>query len=127
MTWIYGQGSKKAVVRRQNPDLNVLVRVLASKAALDELIATGDLDRAATRLTPPAERFDVAVREAAKATEDALLLVDGFDGSRLLIDIVTGIGRTALSMRNQMEEKIKSGNSDPLATFADNAPGKPKR
>jgi hypothetical protein len=119
MTWIYGQEPKaKAVVKRQNPDLNSLVRVLASKSARDELIATGDLHRAETRLTPPASRFDIAVREAAKATEDALLLVEGYNGDRVLIDIVTGIGRTALTMRNRMQEKISDTSIDPLATFA---------
>jgi hypothetical protein len=124
MTWIYGQEpDHKAVVRKQNPDLNTLVRVLAAPTARDELIATSDLDRAETRLTPPAERFDIAVREAAKSTEDALLLVEGFDGSRVLIDIVNGIGRSALSMRTRMQEKLTSTSSDPLATFA-NGPRK---
>jgi hypothetical protein len=121
MTWIYGQEpTHKAVVRRQNPDLNTLVRVLASKSARDELIATSDLNRAETRLTPPADRFDIGLREAAKSAEDALLLVEGFDGNRVLIDIVTGIGRTALTMRTRMEEI--AGNKkqkDPLAAFDD--------
>jgi hypothetical protein len=127
MTWIYGQEPKhKALVKRQNPDLNTLVRVLAVKSALDELVATQDLSRAASRLTPISERFDVAVREAAKATDDALLLIEGYDGNPVLIDIVTGIGRTALTMRNQMQEQQKSGASDPLASFVD-APAKSRR
>lgn len=124
MTWIYGQEpERKAVVRRQNPDLNTLIRVIASASARDELIATGDLDRAATRLTPPADRFDIAVREAAKSAEDALLLVDGYDGSPTLIDVVTGVGRTALMIRTRMEEKLSNQSTDPLAAFA-NAPRK---
>lgn len=121
MTWIYGQEpDRRALVRRQNPDLNKLVRVLASGAALSELIATGDLERAVTRLTPIADRFDTAVRSAAKSTEEALVLVDGFDGELILIEIVNGIGRNALQMRRRMEEITKAQEpEDPLAAFGD--------
>jgi hypothetical protein len=119
MTWIYGQEPKhQALVRRQNPDLNTLIRVIASDQARSELIATYDLTRAEMSLTPPSDRFDVAVREAAKACENALSLVDGYDGSQLLFDIVNGSGKTILNTRNRMDEiRSSKKEKDPLAAF----------
>ncbi|EHK58728.1 hypothetical protein [Allomesorhizobium alhagi] len=121
MNWLYGQRSRNqpSLIRTQNPDLGTLVRVIAHDTAREELIANRDLDAAAEILTPSHERFEIVLRQAARACEEALAASKDFDGSPTLLEIVNNMGKTLLALRQGM----LSTQSDPLAAFAD-APSK---
>jgi hypothetical protein len=115
MNWLYGERSKHqaSLIRTQNPDLNTLVRVIACDAAREELIANRDLDAAAEMLTPSHERFEITLRRAARACEEALAASKDYDGSPTLLEVVNSMGKTILRLRNAM----KADTLDPLAAF----------
>ena len=117
MSWLYGQKSKgqASVIRKQNPDLSTLVRVIAHDSAREELIANRDLDAAEELLTPSQERFEIALRQAARACEEALAASKDYDGSPTLLDIVNNMGKTILTLRQAM----LANKQDPLSAFAD--------
>jgi hypothetical protein len=120
MSWLYGDRTAKlpSLIRTQNPDLGALVRVMAHDGAFQELLANRDLDKAETELTSSNERFDIAVRRAARACEEALVSVDDYDGSKALLDVVNNMGSTILTLRERMSQR----RPDPLAAFADATP-----
>jgi hypothetical protein len=117
MNWLYGQRSKNepSIIRTQNPDLGTLVRVMAHDAAREELIANRNLDAAAELLTPSHERFEIVLRQAARACEEALVASKDYDGTPTLLDIVNNMGKTILTLRQSMQQN----KPDPLAAFAD--------
>jgi hypothetical protein len=119
MSWLFGQRSKKemSLIRTQNPDLNTLVRVLGHEAALEELVANRNLDSAAELLTPVDERFELLLRQAARACEDAFHASTGYNGNPVLLEVVNGIARTLVALR----EAMRSRQPDPLAAFDDAA------
>jgi hypothetical protein len=62
MSWLYGQGGDKPpVLRSQNPDLNRIVEVLASRAATAELLRSRNLDTAYEEVVPKSSRFTDAL------------------------------------------------------------------
>jgi hypothetical protein len=117
MSWLFGQRSKRetAVIRTQNPDLGTLVRILAHDAAREELVANRDLDSAANLLTPVEERFELLLRQAARACEEAFHASTGYDGNPVLFEVVNGMARTLVALR----EAMRSRQPDPFAAFAD--------
>ncbi|TIQ28747.1 MAG: hypothetical protein E5X48_31045 [Mesorhizobium sp.] len=120
MSWLYGQRSKNeaSIIKTQNPDLGNLVRVIAHDAAREELVANRDLAAAAELLTPSSERFEIVLRQAARACEDALAASKDYDGSPTLLDIVNNMGKTILTLRQAMQ----ASKPDPLSAFADATP-----
>jgi hypothetical protein len=120
MNWLYGQRSKAqpSLIRTQNPDLGTLVRIIAHNSAREELIANRNLDGAAELLTPSNERFEIILRQAARACEEALAASKDYDGSPTMLEIVNNMGKTILALRRVMQSTQK----DPLAEFADAAP-----
>lgn len=120
MSWLYGQRSKglPSIIRTQNPDLGILVRVIAHPSAYEELVANRDLDTAAELLIPQNEKFEIAVRKAARACEDALGGVKDYDGAETLLQIVNNMGHTILTLRQAMTAR----KGDPLAAFANVSP-----
>ena len=90
------------------------MRVIAHDAAREELIANRDLDTAAKLLTPSHERFETALRQAARACEEALVASKDYDGTPTLLEIVNNMGRTILTLRQAMQ----SIKPDALAAFA---------
>ena len=117
MSWLFGQKSREepGIIRTQNPDLSSLVRVIAHKAAFEELVANRDLDAATDVLTPAEDRFEIAVRQAARACSNALALADNYDGSAALLQVVANMGKTILTLRDAM----KGRQGDPLEGLAD--------
>ncbi len=118
MSWLYGPAQQERIIcnsRTQNPDLGNLVRVLAHDSAREELIANRDLPAAVELLTPSHERFETALRQAARACEDTLAVAKDYDGSPTLLEIVNNMGKTILTLRQSMQ----SSKPDPLAEFAD--------
>lgn len=119
MSWLYGQRNKneRSVIRSQNPDLGRLVRTIAHESAYEELIANRDLDRAFELLTPKHQRFEIALRKASQAAEGALAEVKNYDGSADMLEVVTDLGKTVLTLRSRMQDSI----SDPLADLGNDA------
>ncbi len=119
MSWLYGQRDKgeKSVIRSQNPDLGKLVRTIANESAFEELVATRDLDRAFELLTAKNHRFEIALRKASQAAEGALAEVKNYDGSGDMMEVVTDLGKTVITLRSRMQASI----SDPLAELGTDA------
>jgi hypothetical protein len=115
MGWLYGQAKqgRSHVIRSQNPDLNRLVKVLASKTALDVLRSTKDFTRAFEVVEPGSDRFEEALAGAATWAEKALGLVSHYDPSKQesLIDTVKGLATTVKGLRDQMRNKLQ-GDDD---------------
>ena len=86
--------------------------------AREELVANRDLDAAEELLTPPNEKFEILVRQAARACEQALAAAKYYDGNPTLLEVVNNMGHTILTLRGSMQ----SLKSDPLAAFADVPP-----
>lgn len=119
MSWLFGQKNKEelGVIRTQNPDLSNLVRVIAHEAAFEELVANRDLDAATDVLTPAEDRFEIALRQAARGCSNALALADSYDGNPTLLQVVANMGKTILTLRDAMQGR----QGDPLAGLADDS------
>jgi hypothetical protein len=117
MSWLFGQKnrSEPGIIRTQNPDLSNLVRVIAHRAAFEELVANRDLGSAVEILTPGQDRFEIALRQAARSCSNALALADSYDGSPDLLQVVASMGKTVLTLRDAMQGR----QGDPLAGLAD--------
>lgn len=117
MSWLFGQKnrSEPGIIRTQNPDLSNLVRVIAHRAAFEELVANRDLAAAIEVLTPGEDRFEIALRQAARSCSNALAQADNYDGSPELLKVVANMGKTVLTLRDAMQGR----QGDPLAGLAD--------
>lgn len=114
MGWLYGQAKtgRQHVIRSQNPDLNILVKILASKAALHTLRSTKDFALAGEKVEPPSIKFEEALQGAASLSEKALSLVGHFepDKQASLMDMVKRLATTVRGLRDQMKEQAEGGD-----------------
>jgi hypothetical protein len=110
MSWLYGQEHKgePALVRSQNPDLNILSKVLGHPEGKKMLLAKRDLHVAYARVEPASTRFEDALLKASKQCEDALSLAGAFDGDATLLKIAEGMQRTVRSLVGAMKEGAES-------------------
>jgi ParB-like nuclease domain len=83
LVWLYGSKLEdvQPVVKSQNPDLNRLKSVLASRVATLELERLGDLDAAVISATPKDARFSGHLLAANAELQKAMNTLDGFDPS----------------------------------------------
>ena len=115
MSWLYGQEQKNepTLIQSQNPDLNILSKVLGHPEGKKMLLAQRDLGVAYARVEPASTRFEDALMKAAKQCEDASALIAGFDGDPTLLKVAEGIQRTVRSlnvaMKDRAEESRRSG------------------
>jgi len=81
--WLFGSKSlrKDAVVRRQNPDLYVLNRVMQSPQAKDDFLTFEDLERAQELIESAERRFADALKRANDQARRATGLLPEYDGS----------------------------------------------
>lgn len=117
MSWIYGQRSEAAVIRRQNPDLNRLVEVLGNDNARLMLESTGDLDAAYDQIEDKDLKFSQSLMTTIKDAEDTLRLVGYYDGRADLMRAGNNLQRTASALHDAMKrshEQAETGN-DPDA------------
>jgi len=119
MSWLFGQKNREepGVIRTQNPDLSNLVRVIAHEAAYEELVANRDLVSATAVLTPAEDRFEIALRQAARSCSNALAMADNYDGNPALMQVVANMGKTILTLRDAMHGR----QDDPLAGLANDS------
>lgn len=110
MGWLYGQSKSKMehVVKSQNPDLNILVKVLANQEAREMFLDKADLRRSAEVIDPPSNRFTEALRAASHSSERALGLVVHFDPVHQsgLQTTIKALSDTVKAIREQMTKKI---------------------
>lgn len=107
MSWLYGQDHKNepTLIQSQNPDLNVLSKVLAHPEGKRMLLAQRDLHVAYARVEPASTRFEDALMKAAKQCEDANALSGNFDGDPTLMKVAEGIQRTVRSLYVAMKDR----------------------
>jgi hypothetical protein len=114
MSWLYGQEQRNepTLIQSQNPDLNVLSKVLGHPEARKMLLAQRDLGVAQARVEPASTRFEDALMRAAKQCEDANALSGGFDGDPTLVKVAEGLQRTARSLNAAMKDRVDARRSD---------------
>ncbi len=109
MSWLYGQEQKgePTLIQSQNPDLNILSKVLGHPEGRKMLQAQRDLGVAYARVEPASTRFEDALMKAAKQCEDANALSGGFDGDPTLLKVADGIQRTVRSLNVAMKDRAE--------------------
>ena len=111
MSWLYGQEQKNEptlIQKGQNPDLNILSKVLGHPEGKKMLLAQRDLQVAYARVEPASTRFEDALMKAAKQCEDANALSGGFDGDATLLKVADGMQRTVRSLNAAMRDRADS-------------------
>ena len=110
MSWLYGQDHKNepTLIQSQNPDLNILSKVLGHPEGKKMLLAQRDLDVAYARVEPASTRFQDELMKAAKQCEDANALSGGYDGDPTLLKVAEGMQRTVRSLNVAMKDRAQS-------------------
>ncbi len=114
LLWIYGSRSRgqEPIVRRQNPDLNLLRTAIADKDAVASIRQGGDLSRA----SEIARGDDVVFRELLVKAKDSLLNVGkfvplGYHGEEDLLDTAREINH----LGEDLYERMSSINRRPVS------------
>jgi len=108
MLWLYGSRSEKKppLIRTQNPDLNILRRVISNTRGLAALEAGYSLERAQDTALGDKHRFrDALTRSREDLREAKATVTNGYSGENDLFEIITEIVPVAESIRKEMEEK----------------------
>ncbi len=110
MSWLYGQDHKDepTLIQSQNPDLNILSKVLGHPEGKKMLLAQRDLHVAYSRVEPASTRFADELMKAAKQCEDATALSGGYDGDPTLLKVAEGMQRTVRSLNVAMKDRAQS-------------------
>lgn len=112
LTWLYGDGpaSIEPVIERQNPDLNILLRVIGDERGLDALRGGAPLSVANDAAEGDTRLFQKGISDAKKALQAALgTLPTGFgkgDTSSLL-GLARDVERLSRDLVDAMEEKVR--------------------
>jgi hypothetical protein len=116
MSWLYGQEHKNepTLIQSQNPDLNILSKVLGHPEGRKMLLAQRDLHVAYARVEPASTRFEDAIMKAAKQCEDANALSGGFDGDPTLMKVAEGMQRTVRSLYVAMKDRTERRSEEDL-------------
>jgi hypothetical protein len=107
MTWLYGKKSanKDPLVQSQNPDLNTLREVIATKQGLSALRAGYSLAASHNVSIGDPRRFREALTRALEELKNAKgKVVGGFKGETDLIDLMDSILEQAASIKRDMDE-----------------------
>ena len=107
MTWLYGQGSKPAAVRTQNPDLGKLVAVLGNQRALDVLVDDGELRVAYEMVEDKADVFAKAVRRLRSASLDAMKILSSYEGDPDVRQNVQDVFENVDIINSQVDRRYK--------------------
>ena len=116
MTWLYGQGDDKSIIKSQNPNLNQLNEVLGNKTAVAALKSTGELRESFTIVEDKTKKFtdalfalQVAVREAAAAVGDYQFDPDIHE---IALGIQKSVNRLVASMNSAKDETAKGDDGN---------------
>lgn len=108
MTWLYGRRSQniEPVVKKQNPDLNNLRRVIDNPESLSALRKGYSLDRSYDIAIGDRQRFRDALTSAKIELQNAKsTVVTGFSGEDDLLRLIRDIYLLANSIQEEMEKK----------------------
>jgi hypothetical protein len=96
LLWLYGSRSEglEPAVKKQNPDLARLKRVLGDPRSRRVMLERGNLDEAVESTVTPSERFEKSLVDAEQSLKNALSALDGYDPSDATL---LEIGRSALT------------------------------
>ena len=109
MQWLFGQGSKPAVIRSQNPDLNRLVDVMGNERALAMLTSTSSLSQAYELVEDKSERFREALLGTSAGIDDCMRLVRNYAGGQEDLHTANQLVRSTRLLRDTMQ-KIADGD-----------------
>jgi hypothetical protein len=116
MTWLYGRRSTgiEPIVRRQNPDLNILRNVVGNPNALAALRNGRPLTRALEIAIGDKRRFREALTDAKEDLKDAMSTVTtGYSGEEDLFEVAKDIVSLAERIRDQVASRLERGIEKP--------------
>ncbi|RLC72804.1 MAG: hypothetical protein DRJ03_16935 [Chloroflexi bacterium] len=108
MIWLYGKKSEgiEPVVKRQNPDLNILRKVISKPESLSALRSGYALKRSHLIAIGDRKRFQDALTSAKVELQSAKATVTtGYAGEEDLYEIIQDIGLLADTIMREMEDK----------------------
>ncbi len=108
MLWLYGKKSEEIepVVKRQNPDLNILRRVISKPESLSALRSGYTLERSHLVAIGDRKRFRDTLTSAKVELQNTMATVTtGYAGEQDLYEIIQDIGRLADTIMHEMENK----------------------
>lgn len=112
MTWLYGQGEQRSVIKSQNPNLNQLTEVLGNKTATAILAASSDLKEAYAQVEDRSYRFSTALFALHHAARDAAATVGDYAYDPDLHALAEGVFRTVRGLLASMETARPIENDD---------------
>lgn len=110
MTWLYGKKSAgiEPVVRTQNPDLNILRKVISKPDSLSVLRTSHRLEIAYNVAVGDRQRFRDALTSAKVELQNAKATVTtGYNGEKDLYEMIHDIILYAETIRDEMETKVE--------------------
>ena len=121
MTWLYGRKSQgiEPMVRRQNPDLNSLRRVISSPVSLSALRKGYSLDRSYDVAIGDKQRFRDALTSAKIELQTAQsTVVTGYFGEEDLYRLIRDINLLGASVLEDMDVKRKQSGLEQVDQIA---------
>jgi len=120
MTWLYGQGEQRSVIKSQNPNLNQLTAVLGNRTAAAMLASEGDLGQAYAQVEDRGRRFSELLFALQGAAREVAAAVGDYEYDPDLQAIAEGIQRTVRSIVASMASARDDARADqPGDTGAD--------
>ena len=110
LRWLYGSKSESVepVVKRQNPDLGRLKRVLGDPRSRRVMLERNSLDEAIESTTSSSERFEKSIVDAEQSLKNAQSALDGYDAADLaLMDIGRSVFEKARLIFRHMEAEVR--------------------
>lgn len=98
MSWLYGQGDDRSVIKSQNPNLNQLADVLGNKTATAMLASERDLAVAYAQVEDRNRRFSELLFALQGAARDAAASVGDYEHDPDLLSLAEGVQRTVRSI-----------------------------
>lgn len=110
MTWLYGQGSRSASVRTQNPDLGKLVSILGNTRATSALEQDGHLSAAFEIVENKSELFAKAVMKLRSASLEVMKSLSSYDGDADVRENVSELYDNVEIIKNQVDRRAKKAS-----------------
>jgi len=110
MRWLYGSRSEQIppLIRKQNPDLGRLNRVLSDSGATNVLETTNDLEQAFEEVEPRSKRFVNALVLARVNCDEALKLASDFDGEdTTILQTAQTLQNSAMAIHALVQSKVE--------------------
>lgn len=112
VTWLYGQGTQQALIRSQNPDLNMLVAVLSNTSTTKVLENTSKLENAYAPFEDRGGRFTEALYELSNMAKDVLKLLSDYDRNPELVAVAEALEKDFRTLKNTMRTELANDPDD---------------